>query len=156
MHALFEDIVERLDDLFNEMKKAIKGLPLAALDWVPGDDMNSLGLLVVHTCGATRYWAIAMSAEQPVERSREAEFQSQGNDEATLVALLDSTLADVRAALETLTLDSLVREVVSEPHRGRSFRVSWSLMHTLEHAAQHVGHAQITRQMWDANAAREA
>ncbi|NIU62141.1 MAG: DUF664 domain-containing protein, partial [Gammaproteobacteria bacterium] len=36
------------------------------------------------------------------------------------------------------------------PHPdGREFRVSWSLLHALDHVAQHTGHVQITRQLWD-------
>jgi len=27
--------------------------------------------------------------------------------------------------------------------------VAWALLHALDHTAQHLGHMQITRQLWD-------
>lgn len=149
MQPLFEDIMQRFEGLFADFKKAISGLSVEALDWVPGPEMNSLGVLAVHVAGATRYWASDMTGGVGVPRSRSDEFAAQGADVAHLAELLDDCLADVKIALDRLTPDDLTRSVASEPHGGRTFRVSWSLLHALEHLALHVGHAQITRQLID-------
>lgn len=32
---------------------------------------------------------------------------------------------------------------------GQKFSVSWSLLHVLDHTAIHLGHIQLTRQLWE-------
>jgi hypothetical protein len=32
--------------------------------------------------------------------------------------------------------------------RDRQVTVRWSILHVIEHTAQHVGHMQLTRQLW--------
>ena len=149
MHTLFADFLQRLDILFNDMNKAIEGLPVAALDWVPGDDMNSLCVLVVHTCGAMRYWIGDMGVNDPSGRIRDNEFNVSGLTADELRARIAESLAYAQKALNDLTLDDLSKSIPSPNHQGREFIVSWSLLHALEHTALHVGHAQITRQLWD-------
>jgi len=149
MHTLFADFLQRLDTLFNDMNKAIDGLSPAALDWVPGDDMNSLCVLVVHTCGAMRYWIGDMGVNDPSGRIRDNEFNISGLTADELRARIAESLAYAHKALNDLTLDDLSNSIPSRNHQGREFTVSWSLLHALEHTALHVGHAQITRQLWD-------
>ena len=31
----------------------------------------------------------------------------------------------------------------------RNFSAGWALAHALEHTAPHLGHAQVTRQLWE-------
>ena len=50
--------------------------------------------------------------------------------------------------LTRLTLGDLEQERVS-PRDGRMFSVAWALLHALEHTAIHLGHIQITRQLWE-------
>lgn len=144
----FEDCLERLQALHAGIKCAIKGLPQIALDWVPGPDMNSLGVLVVHVTGAERYWIGDVVGRDPSGRDRAAEFRARGLGEAALKKRLDETLAHSRVVLEKLTLSDLETLRVS-PRDGREFTVAWSLAHALEHTALHLGHVQITRQLWD-------
>ena len=54
MEALFADFLERLHVLDQEFIASFDGLPAEALDWVPGEDMNSFCALVVHTTGSAR------------------------------------------------------------------------------------------------------
>lgn len=48
MLSVLEDYLERLQALHADIECTIEGLPPEALDWVPGPDMNSLGVLAVH------------------------------------------------------------------------------------------------------------
>ena len=50
--------------------------------------------------------------------------------------------------LEGLALPDLEATRVS-PRDGRTFTVVWCLAHALEHTALHLGHIQVTRQLWD-------
>lgn len=148
MDALLESLLERFSTLFQDFKKAIAGLPQEALDWVPGEEMNSLCVLVVHTTGATRYWVGDVAFEEPSGRDRNAEFAAKGYTETELITMIDACEAYIRAGLPKLTADDMGKMIV-EPGRTREFGVGWSLVHALEHVGLHLGHAQITRQLWD-------
>lgn len=148
MLASFEDYLDRLQALHIDIGRAIEGLPQAALDWVPGPDMNSFCVLVVHVTGAERYWIGDVVGRDPSGRDREAEFRSHGLDVVALETRLAETLAYTRGVLEKLTAHDLGTLRIS-PRDGRKFTVAWSLAHALEHTAIHVGHVQITRQLWD-------
>jgi uncharacterized damage-inducible protein DinB len=148
MRHFFEDYLERLEDLHRDLKQAISGLSVEALDWLPGPDMNSLCVLIVHVTGAERYWIGEMVGEIPANRDRDSEFRARGLDEAALKQRLDDNLSLARRVLEKLTFDDLTTERRS-PLQDRAFSKGWALLHALEHTALHTGHAQITRQMWD-------
>ena len=148
MLQVLEDYLGRLSALHAEIAHAIEGLPQAALDWVPGAEMNSLGVLVVHLAGAERYWIGDVVGGDPSGRDRNAEFRTSGMDGAVLKQRLDDSLAYVRGVLEQLTLPELEATRAS-PRDGREFTVAWCLAHALEHTAIHLGHIQIIRQLWD-------
>jgi uncharacterized damage-inducible protein DinB len=148
MLSILEDYSERLQTLHANVERTIEGLLLPALDWAPAPDMNSLGVLAVHVAGAERYWLGDVVGRDLSGRDRAAEFRTHGLDAAALKARLAQTLAHSQAVLEGLTLPGLEATRVS-PRDGRQFTVAWCLAHALEHTALHLGHMQITRQLWE-------
>jgi len=148
MHQVFTDYMKLLAALHGEFEKTLEGLSVEALDWTPGPDMNSLGVLVVHVAGSTRYWVGEVAAGIPANRDRAAEFRASGLNETALKGRLAENLEFVRGILENLTPDSLVsaRFLAS---RNQNITAGEAVLHALEHTALHVGHAQITRQLWD-------
>jgi hypothetical protein len=154
MHQLFEDYLQRLTIIHRELEAAFQGLPTEALDWSPGPDMNSLTVLVVHVAGSTRYWVGDVGAQMPSNRNRASEFQAKGLDEETLLLRLADNRTFVRGVLENLSIDdlSIVRTVPGRTLPNgelETFTIGDTLLHALEHTAVHVGHAQMTRQLWD-------
>jgi uncharacterized damage-inducible protein DinB len=148
MDVLFAEIADRLDALHSDMMRTIAGLPIKALDWSPGPEMNSLVVLAVHTAGAERFWIGDMVGQVPSGRDRGAEFHALGWDEARLLARLDDVLAHSRNVLEHLSRQEMEATRIS-PRDGREFTVAWCLLHALEHDAVHLGHMQIVRQLWE-------
>jgi len=144
----FDDYLDRFQMLHAEMESAIEGLPVKALDWSPGPHMNSLCALVVHAAASQRYWIGDVVGQDPSGRNREAEFRAHGMSAVMLKSRLDETLAHTRSVLAELALQDLETPRAS-PRDGRRFTVAWALAHALEHTAIHVGHVQITRQLWD-------
>jgi hypothetical protein len=153
MLTLFDDYLERLETLYHDLETAILDLSTEALDWVPGPDMNSLTVLVVHMTGTTRFWVGDMCLGDDSKRDRSAEFRAAGYTELQLTSIIKENLAYVREALTKIDLSDLGRERYS-PRHNRTFPIAWSLFHALEHAALHVGHAQITRQLLDYHTGR--
>ena len=155
MHRYFEDYVDRLLSLHNDYKKALSGLSVEALDWVPGADMNSLCVMIVHTTAVERFLVGDVAAGIPSNRVRATEFQAKGLDEAALVKRLDDTLAFVRETVSKFSLEDLIaiRELPPGANKPattmETLTVGWALMHALSHTGLHLGHAQITRQLWD-------
>ncbi len=153
MEQFFKDYLEILETLHNDFKKAIAGLSVEALDWTPGREMNSLSILVVHTMGAQRYWIgdVALQIPTVPTRVRATEFQAHGLDEAALVQLLDKNLAFAQTELAKCSVQDLAAVRTSPNHPGQPTTFGHSLSHALEHTGLHLGHAQLTRQLWDHN-----
>lgn len=152
MHTLFQDYLQRLTDLHQGILDAIEDLPPKALDWTPvqeaTSDMNSINVLVTHLCGAERYWIGDIASDDPSGRVRSGEFEVSGIDVETLTERIHTATAFARAAVEKISIDDLSTEK-SRLRDGRPVTVGWALLHALEHTAIHLGHIQITRQLWD-------
>jgi len=147
METFFQEYVDRMGGLHQDIKDALKGLPQEAYDWVPGKDMNSLAVLVSHLTGTEDRFLGGMVGGIASSRVRDVDFQLKGADEAALSALLDESLAKVSSVCVKLTLKDL------EAKRTRGDKsevtVTWVLLHALDHTALHLGHIQITRQLWE-------
>jgi uncharacterized damage-inducible protein DinB len=135
------DLIERIDGIFSD-------LPMEALDWTPDPALNTMTVLVVHTMGALRYWVVQMLGGEDVQRDREAEFDAQGYSKSDLHDLLKETQEQVTAALDGLSMDALNDKQYSPLHKDY-FLGRFALAHALEHTALHVGHMEITRELWE-------
>lgn len=151
MDTFFAEYVARLEAQHNTIKMVLEGLTPSALDWQPGPQMNSIGVLVVHVAGAERYWIGDVAVQEPSGRDRAAEFETEGLAAEVLSERLDNSLGYVRTALAGLTTAELGESRRSSRHDG-SFTVAWSLLHALDHTAVHTGHIEVTRQVWEAQA----
>lgn len=151
MLSILKAYFSRLNDLHDNLKKIIEGLPQQALDWTPGEDMSSLGVLMAHVAGSERYWIGDIAGQDPSGRIREEEFRTYDLSAEQLSARLDTALEHSRGVLENMTLVDLESPRVV-PHDGRTISTAWALTHSLEHTALHLGHAQLTRQLWNAKA----
>jgi hypothetical protein len=60
---------------------------------------------------------------------------------------LNRNLVYARTALNGLTLEDLEKTRRS-PRDGQTFTVAWALLHALEHSGVHLGHIELTRQLW--------
>ncbi|UCH59857.1 MAG: DinB family protein [Anaerolineales bacterium] len=147
MDTFFQEIISRLEKLHDEIREAVNGLPQEALDWVPGSEMNSIGILLAHVAGSEKYWLGEVIAGSGSERDRAAEFETIGVPVDKLLTRLDDSLQYCREVLANFGIDDLHATRIS-PRDGRQVTLGWSLAHGLEHIAQHCGHIQVTRQFW--------
>ena len=85
--------------------------------------------------------------KDPSQRDREGEFHANGLDISKLEKLLSESSSYIRRKLERLNLEDLDLPRTS-PRDERQFTIGWSLAHALEHTALHVGHIQLTSQLW--------
>ncbi len=148
MEQYFADCYDRFSELHKDIKKSIEGLSVEALDWVPAGNTNSINVLVAHLTEAEKYWAVIVAGNQPSDREREKEFETEGLTEHDLVSRLDETLGDIQTAFEEFAFDSL-QEMRYLEKRQMSVTKGWAILHALEHAAVHLGHIQLTVQLWE-------
>jgi uncharacterized damage-inducible protein DinB len=145
-----ENYRHRIEDLREQVHDLVAELPAEALNWRPlrgeGEQVtNSLAVLVTHIAGAEHFWIGEVVGGLPASRDREAEFATAAKDAGELVRLLDATGAETRqvfARLKPFDLDG-EREA-----RGRTIPVRWCILHVVDHTALHLGHMQLTRQLW--------
>ena len=148
MQTFFTDYINLLQERHNDILEALEGLPPAALDWTPGNDMNSISVLVFHLTGAERYWIGDIAAQDPTERDRDAEFRVRDVGMDVLKKRLANNLEYARNTLSKFTIQDLETTRVSA-RDVRTFTVAWALLHALEHTTLHLGQIQITRQLWE-------
>ena len=141
---------QRIEDLRGQVRDLVAGLPAEALNWRPlsgeGEGLtNSLAVLVAHVAGAERFWIGEVVGGLPASRDREAEFATKAEDAGELVHLLEATGAETRHVLARLEPSDLDGERVA---RGRTIPVRWCILHVVDHTALHLGHMQLTYQLW--------
>lgn len=125
------DLVSRLDD-----GPANAVLPVAG--------SNSPVQLLTHCCGLMRRWSSSVNLGALVPRDREAEFT---------VTMPVAQVLDLAARTRTAFLDDVRRTDLSAapaappPGRDEFWTASCEgvLLHVLEEICQHLGHAEITR-----------
>ncbi len=144
----FADYLERLENLQHRLHKEVQDLSAETMDWSPGPamnpKMNSVAVLLAHITGVL-HEGIAIALDQPPGRVREQEFQTRGVHGAEMLRRLDAVLDYARAALPRLGLEDLGKERKDE---DGAITCGWALLHALEHAYLHLGHLQLTCQMW--------
>ena len=148
MQTFFQDYLSLLQDCHNDIFMALDDLPPAALDWTPGQDMNSISVLVFHLTGAERFWLGDVAAQDPSDRDRDAEFRVHEVAVDVLKERLANNLEYARSTLDKFTVQDLETTRVSA-RDGREFTVAWALLHALDHANVHLGQIEITRQLWE-------
>jgi uncharacterized damage-inducible protein DinB len=140
----FADYLERLEGLQRKLHKDVRDLPAEAMDWLPGPQMNSVAVLLAHITGLL-HEGIDIALGDPPGRVREQEFQTRGVLSAEMLRRLDAAIDYARGALPRLGLEDLDKERKDE---DATISCGWALLHALEHAYLHLGHLQLTCQMW--------
>jgi uncharacterized damage-inducible protein DinB len=150
-----QNYLERLDDLFAQVGTLVAGLSAEALNWRPieGQDehaTNSLAVLATHIAGADRFWIGEVVGGRPPRRIRAEEFEARADDAVGLMRLLDEAAAENREVLAAL--DDAALEGVRQA-RGRTVPVRWCILQIIDHTALHLGHMQLTYQLWQGGTA---
>jgi hypothetical protein len=133
-----------LTDTLARLLACLDGLTPDQLNWRPPvEGGNSVYILAVHVLANVEENMLEILGGEPVGRNREEEFLAQDVSADTLRARHAQIMAKVRARLATLPPGELDRER-THPRRGTvtGRRVLWIVV---RHAAEHQGHAELTR-----------
>ncbi len=151
MDPMFVAVISRLEAMHQEYLEYMHGLTTEELDWSPGPEMNSLCVLAVHVTAAERFW-IGIGIDDVGERNRPAEFLASGYELEALKALFAANIAFYKEAFRALDASRLA-EVVDVGHfmdrPSQLVTRAYALLRGLDHTAEHLGHAGMTRQLLD-------
>jgi uncharacterized damage-inducible protein DinB len=140
----------RMEDLRGQVSGLVAELPVQALNWRPTDGKddhatNTLAVLAAHIAGAEHFWVAEVIGGRPATRDREAEFLTVATSALDLFQLLERTALETREVFSTLNESDL-----NDVRRAgdRIVPVRWCLLHVVDHTSLHLGHMQITYQLW--------
>lgn len=133
-----------------QMREAAKGLNDEAASWRPLlHDTNSIYALFAHLIGVDNLWIRQMIGGEPIKRDLDAEFGASGSL-ADVMERWEKASQDADAILGKLSPSQLTetRTVTWRPGLA-PLTVQWIILHVISHYATHLGHMQLTRQLWD-------
>ena len=129
----------------DRMLRCLEGLDEADLNWKPLDNANSLYVITIHTIANIEFNILGVLCQQNIVRHREEEFKARGSSAAPILQKWLDVQDSIAAHLVNLASADLDKEYV-HPRRGKI--TGRDLMITVaRHAAEHVGHAELTRDL---------
>ncbi len=133
----------------------LEGLDERGRAWRPeAPETNSVATLVNHTVANAEDNLLGTVCGLEVRYDRQADFDAPETDAAAVRARWDAVRTQVDAHLPSLT-DERLRETVQHPRRGPVTRVD-VLIVVVRHAAEHLAHAGLTRDLYHASGAAPA
>ena len=150
MEPEIRNYVDVLDQLRERFKAAVQNMHAKQLNWVPtSEGSNSPYVLAHHIAGSETMWIHQIVGQLNVARNRDAEFQAAGENPETLIKQFESVAATTITILGKLTLDDLAQLRAQPARRGSGKEtVRWCITHVIEHYAEHLGHLDLTHQIY--------
>jgi len=150
MNSEIASYLEWIEELRSQVRGVIKDLPTEALNWRPVESTddhatNSLAVLAFHIAGAEHFWISEVIGQHPPTRHRPSEFITIAPHADELVAKLNDLAKETRQTMSNLTAVSLDQTYTG---RDQTFTGRWCIMHVIEHTSLHLGHMQLTYQLW--------
>jgi hypothetical protein len=145
---------------YGEVEELLTNLEAPALTWKPFEHSpwkgpsGTLGWLIAHGISSTIYllrraeWQMGRIEWEAVAGDRgKEEFTEADHDPAALLERAGQTQRMVEAFLDSLSPTDL-EQAKAHPVSERPLTVRMDIQHAIEHLSQHIGHAQLTRQLW--------
>jgi len=150
------DLLATLERLTNQLVRGVVSAPAEALDWAPAGQTNSVAAIATHALGASNHWLVSIIGGEDDGRDREAEFRALRADLGNVEQRSRSWLADARRILEPMStndLDQPCKRPSSSEGWMASLTARGAVLHVIEHVGMHIGHLELTLQLWDAQQA---
>jgi hypothetical protein len=136
---------DRLINVVDRLIATMDELDADGINWKPpGDEMNSITVLATHVMGNVREIVVQQFGGAPLDRDRDAEFRAVGQSAEQLKAQWTELRAQVNGILSNLD-PAILDQDFTRPRSGDVYSGRKLLMHATVHAAEHVGHAELTR-----------
>ncbi|GEM_PF-570476 len=152
--SAIDEYLELLERRRAVLLATLDGLPKQVLDWTPlSAETSSIAMLTRHCTDALRWWLVQELSGRPIDYDRARDFAAEGEDAATLARVVNAAFDDCAAVLRELDpalLDRVWPVSIAHPRRGQVQSGHFRVYYPLLHLAEHIGHMQLTRQLWEA------
>jgi uncharacterized damage-inducible protein DinB len=151
MEAEIQGYLTEFSIVRGDIRNAIRELNDEGANWHPlQEGTNSIYAILSHIMSADNFWVRQVISGEAVRRDREADFRASGK----LMELLtrwEKAWIEIESILGKLSHAQLseVRSLPFRPERKESVTVQWIILHLISHHATHLGHIQLTRQLWE-------
>ena len=151
-HLLSEldNYLQRIEDHHKQIIDLIANMPREGLNFFPITlpDLqvsNSLAVLTTHIAGVEHHWIGEVLGGLPPTRDRASEFAIRVRNSAPLIDMLNNGFAETLRIFSKLSENDLNKnyEVEDKLVPGR-----WAILHVVDHTSLHLGHMQLTYQLW--------
>lgn len=125
------------EDYVPKIERCLAQLSEAQIWSRTNEASNSIGNLVIHLAGSSRYWAVEVIGGKPTGRVRQDEFDRRESiPSERLLADFRAAMKEVDRQLEAIPNGALLEMRTS---RGEEQSVLWCVYHIVEHFAMHTG-----------------
>ena len=144
--------VKEIESLWNYIRRSVErilscldGLEEDDLNWSPLESANSVYVLAVHMIANVEANILGVLCSQNIIRHREEEFKARGSSVEQVRQRWLDVQERISSHLAPLSSKDLDKEY-EHPRRGKV--TGRDLLITIaRHAAEHVGHAELTRDL---------
>jgi hypothetical protein len=143
-------VLRLFDQVHDQVRQEIAGLDDLALNWTPTRGANSIATIITHMVGSEAE-TLRCVAGVPCTRHRHDEFSGgrrTADDVVDELGTADRLIAELGPRITTDRLVSLV-SLPTLPADERRPGLTW-LVGNYGHAREHVGHIQLTKQLYQA------
>ncbi len=120
-----------------EIERCVARLTDEQIWWRANEASNSIGNILVHLAGSSRFWAAEVIGGEPTGRVRQREFDERGPmPAAQLLEGLRASVDEVERRLAGLTAEALLEKRAA---RSEEVTVHFAVYHIVEHFAMHTG-----------------
>ena len=136
-------------DYLPKIERCVSQLTPEQIWFRANDASNSIGNLLLHLAGSSRYWAIEVIGGQPIGRIRQQEFdRREPLSPDRLLADLRAAVADVDRRLAKVSVETLLENRNSH---DEEVTVLWCVFHIVEHFSMHTGQIIMLSKMRSAD-----
>ncbi len=138
------------------LREALRGLPDEVMDWTPAPGMSPLSVLVAHSCSSLRFFAgcgagRTGSIGEYRASARAQAFQTSGMTTAAALQECDGVEASMVELLSAASVSNLEAAIRWPEEPALAMTGAEALFRSVGHLREHVGHAQLMRDLWMAS-----
>ena len=141
-----QDIIILHQDVHRQLREAITGESTEALNWAPGPDTSSIGVIVTHALGAEAEM-LRNILQIPTNRNRDDEFAPKTHEVSRLLGLVDTAEEDWRELGSRIT-ESDLRASRPRPNKPVPQTGLFWLVRNYGHMREHLAQVNITKQLY--------
>jgi hypothetical protein len=141
-----QDIIALHQAAHQQMREEIAGLDSAALNWTPGPETSSIGVIITHALG-TESEMLRNLLRIPTNRNRDDEFIAQVHEREAL----EQKIASAEKYWEELAPnlgESELRTLVPRPSKPIPQSGLFWLVRNFGHLREHIAQIQLTKQLY--------